>query len=217
MASKLDICNMALGLLGCKQINDIDSPSTEEERACDLWWDTTRDQVLEDVDWRFARQRSTLSATTAPDFEYDYAYQLPNDYIKNRGLWDDDNGEMITDNQTDTSYRYEIENRQLLTDLEEVNLIYTARIENTGLFPTAFIECMILKLAANMAPKLTSDGKPRRKDLLEEYRTAKLLAEDSQGNDNYFISGKKDSWLDSGGFSEFTGSEADETTIFDED
>lgn len=211
MASKLDICNQALALVGANQASSVDDPTTEEERACKLWWDTCLDEVLCEVDWRFARKRQALlAATTDPSFGYDHAYQLPSDYLKIRGIYDTDAEEMITDNQSDSTYSYEIENQQMVTDLDEVNLIYTARISATGLYTSRFVKCLVLLLAANMAPKLTSEGKPKRKDFLNEYWEAISDADDNENETGYFLNDKKDQWLAAAGFSEYDQSSDEE-------
>jgi hypothetical protein len=62
MATPVDICNMALSLLGTIQISAFTDPSTEAQQ-CNFWYPFLRDAVLEDRAWTFATQRTLLVAT----------------------------------------------------------------------------------------------------------------------------------------------------------
>lgn len=83
--TSVDLCNMALSLLKVPTIDSIDDPSDETETLCALWYAPSRKEILRKHPWNFARKRAVLYAiSTTPDFEYDYKYLLPSDFIRLR-------------------------------------------------------------------------------------------------------------------------------------
>ncbi len=65
-----------------ERVSNITEPSTETEVACALWYDVTRQGLLREYVWRFAKARETLDRTGTPAFDWESAYKLPNDFIR---------------------------------------------------------------------------------------------------------------------------------------
>jgi hypothetical protein len=202
MASKQDICSMAMYLIGCNSVSDLDAPTTEEERACKLWWDQCVKEVLEDHDWKFARGYKvldgSLALTTSPSEEYDHAYQLPTDCLKLQYLWDADAGCRVKLSE------YEIHGALILTDLDTVNIVYTQNDIAVGLFPAFFVSALTYLLGAKCAPKLATNG-ATQEVLYAHYEKEKGKAIDKDcAQNNYPIDTNQDSWMQAGGFSTTT-------------
>src|SRR5690606_399370 len=93
-------------------------------------------------------------------FGWAYQYQLPTDYLAVIQLnsWQ----------AWEARDLYEIEGNRLLTDQEQAELRYTARIEDTEQYPPLFVEALYTKLASKLAEPLTGSG-TRSEGLLAEY------------------------------------------------
>lgn len=146
MATETSICNSALAKLGCPQIVAL-TDASKHAQFCTQFYATTRDEVLAAHRWNFAMKRATLVATTAPAFEWTYAYTLPTDCLRVIQL----NGYETTE----TRGEFSVEAGLLLTDESPAKIRYIAQITTASLFPTLFVEALATKLAANLAGPLT--------------------------------------------------------------
>lgn len=145
MASKVDICNLAIGHLGAEQITSM-TDGSPEAIACANFWDISRDAVLASMHWSFAIKRQELSqSATTPDFGWDYQYPLPSDFL-----------EPIVINQ-DAEPKWSIEGGMIMTDEDEVELVYIARVTDTATYPSMFVDAFGTRLAADICPAVTRD------------------------------------------------------------
>ncbi len=202
MASKVNICSMATTMLGANRVNDLDNPTTEEERLCVLWWDHCLNELLEEHDWKFARAyQPDLAVTTSPSEEYDHAYQKPNDCVLIRYLWDEEAGKRVTDSE------FELQEDMILADLDTVNVVYTSNAVAVGKYPTYFVKALTYLLASYLAYKLTEGGKMHTA-MKDDYKDALLTAIDRDCSQaNYPVDPNDDSWLQAAGFSGTNSSE----------
>ena len=154
--SETSILNMALGRLGAKRISDFDDVSEDSAQTiqCRLHYEQTRDALLRSHWWRFARGRKQLSANaTDPDFEYEYAYDLPNDFLR---LWI----KPFEDNNIglhNSRYTFSMEGKQLLSDESPLYLRYIKKITDVTVFDPLFVEVLVLQLALKMCMPLSQD------------------------------------------------------------
>lgn len=173
-----EICNLALGRLGAGRIMAL-SEESQAARNCALFYEQTRDEVLRDHPWNFAAARETLVALVdSPIFGWEYAYQLPTDFIRLLFLNEYEAESIKT--------KWAIEGRRLLTDETEAQIRYTRKVTNASDFDALFIETLSLKLAAKLAMPLTkSIG--LMETLLAEYEKFSLprakAADSSERND----------------------------------
>ena len=147
MPDAVTICNIALGRIGQNRIMSLDDASPAA-RYCRLFYEPTRDEVLRSHPWNFAKKRVKLSKLAdAPAFGWANAFQLPADCLRpiRVNQWEpyeaDDN--------------YVIEGDQILTDQDEVELLYIAQIEDTSLFDSLFVKALSVQLAAVLVTTLT--------------------------------------------------------------
>lgn len=156
MASETGICNLALLKFGNRSIASMNEESTEA-KACKVLYPLLRDEMIAAHPWNFAMRRADISAqlAAAPEFQYDYAYTLPPKCLRVWELYGVD-------------VEWVIEGKELLTDQEEeIYIRYLEQITQAGYFPPAFVNCLALRLGAELATKLSSD-KNRRVELLKE-------------------------------------------------
>lgn len=92
MASKVEICNLTLSLLGNKDtISNIDTPKSDKEIIFAQWYDVCRQTLLKQVMPNFSLARKIVGKLVlTPVFGFEYAYEYPNDCLKVLGRGDID-------------------------------------------------------------------------------------------------------------------------------
>ena len=143
--TETEICNAALGRLGEAPILSLtDTGATA--RACALHFKMTRDAVLRSHRWNFACKRGALAEMgTAPLFGWDHAYQLPADFLRVVEVNESEDG---------AGNPWAVEQDQLLTNDDAVNLVYVYRLEDASKFDPLFNEALACKLAEKLASTL---------------------------------------------------------------
>lgn len=164
--SETTICNMALGHCGDSDgIASFDETSAAA-RACRLFYEQARDEVIQELAPSFARRSAALGLVTdytagTAFYEYGYSYRYPADALSvvriqngstrlatgtNRPVWrvmsDDDGG-------------------LLFMDQADAIVEYTVRVTDTSRYTPDFVQVLALKLAAYIAPSLTG-GDPTK-------------------------------------------------------
>lgn len=155
-STKTDICNLALGRIGSAQttVTLITTPGTDPTAIqCNLHYEQTRDALLRSHRWRFASARAELAAAADPDFEWDNAFNLPDDFLAMKAIYDD--------SEDDHDYRnhYVIEGKLLLTDEDECSIRYIKQVTTVADFDPLFIEVLVLQLALKLVMPLAQDLK----------------------------------------------------------
>jgi hypothetical protein len=124
--SKTDIVNLALDIIKSLNVNDVEIPGDDKAAVvANRWYDNVRQDILEGFPWNFATKRSAIPLnSTAPNFGFDDAYVLPNDYISlsfikywdyplSRWNYTIENGNIYIDNGGATSlqigYTYDVQ------------------------------------------------------------------------------------------------------------
>jgi len=196
MASVVQICNLALSNLGASAISSLND-SSKGARECSLRYETVRDSVLADHDWGFARKRLSLAQLTTTYSGWDYAYQLPIDCLVAREIYDGTGSASGYSYNSDLDayvqagkVEFEIATnsdlsiRMLLTDKEDAELKYTAKVSDPNVFTPIFIEALSLKLASDLAQPLK--GSLALKDaLIQSYLAILGRAQFASANEGY--------------------------------
>lgn len=172
MANETQIVNMALSLLGDKRINTFGDTDTEEGRVSKLFYEQVRDEVVVEsgVEWRAGLSRAGPLAvvTDKPKFGWEFAYQVPTDPKALRVL------AMVSDtNDVPLKAAWKREGNLILTNEDEVHILYIKQITDAGMFPPLVVRAIFTKLAATMAGPLTAD-RQLTATLLESYYTLAL-------------------------------------------
>lgn len=84
MSSDIDICNMALSIVGSNTTITSYSPpdGTAAAQYCATFYPIARRELLAPFEWSFARTRADLAAVANPSGVWAYAYALPSDCIR---------------------------------------------------------------------------------------------------------------------------------------
>ena len=165
--SETEICNLALTRLGHQQITDISTDITKGGDLCRLHYGRTRDALLRMHPWNFAIKRASLASySTAPSFEYLYAFLLPVDCLKViRTSWEAtgysslDSAVNVFWSEMTVPYRIEAHEgkKALLCNEATASIEYIAKITDTSLFDANFTDVLAQRLAAELAMPLTDN------------------------------------------------------------
>ena len=209
-----EICNMALSKLNVARITDLrDGTDTSRQATeCRLIYDITRDMVLRDFPWNFARKRQVLALVTDEYVGYDYAYMYPSDAVRAVEIYNPTSSMGYEDGyvvdglyiegraKTKTpKIPYEVvtnstlTHRHILTDQADATLIYTARVINPNNYDSSFIQALVWRLAADLANPMKAQ--PQLADqLMQRYMLALGSAEASDADEASEIPAKVSSY-----------------------
>ena len=129
------ICNLALSILKCTPINDIDSQEAKAD-LCKRWYNLKRQNLLAEHNWRFAIKKLNLPKNQDDNFV------LPSDLIKVI-KFSDENAMQIGD--------------EIISNSGELKIWYIKDIENSFLFTSDFINVFSLLLAHTLSFELVGD------------------------------------------------------------
>lgn len=146
MASAVEIANLALLALGDDESLVELNTDTRAGRAILAVFAIERDALLRKHPWNFAMTRVSLPALAdAPPFGYQYAYQLPADWLR---FWDETEFEPFA-----------IESGKMLTDSPPpINIRYIRRVTDTGAFDALFVKTLAASIAVAVAQRLTGSA-----------------------------------------------------------
>lgn len=171
MASKVDICNLALSHFGQDaNISSIDPPDNSiEAEQCARFYPIALRELLEAHNWTFARKRGTLAALTNDRTDFAYKYQVPSDCLMPRRLLADG----YTDGQDEVAV-FERDGSYLYTDAQDATLVYTKDLTDTTKFSGLFVTGMSMKLAAYIVGPITKDQTGRTQALMADRADKKI-------------------------------------------
>ena len=160
--SKVEIANIALGMLGAQSIRDFNEDN-KRARMCDAFFEFTRNTLISAFDWPFARRIAKLNQvvvdTPVPDGWY--VYQLPADCATPR--------DVLPEGSREPWY---IANRQLYSrQSTDVYLRYTRFELDTSVYSPSFCSVLALGLAIRLCMPLTQD-KALARELKADYAYA---------------------------------------------
>lgn len=136
--SDVALCSRALIKIGAAPITSFDDNSAEGEIAGALY-PQVRDALLSAYAWSFASGQIALDQlVVSPIADYDYAYQLPNDFLRALSAGSGARGRGLN---------YRIASGALHTNAPDVVLTYIFRPDESS-FPPYFDAALIAKLAA---------------------------------------------------------------------
>lgn len=138
MSTKLEICNMALSLIGAPQITSLTEES-EERRICTTFYDLARDEILSQYPWHCCLVRDTLSPLeTDPEFEWSYQFTIPSDCLKIKEIYPDYIG-------------YKVEQGVIYSESDELQIVYHQQVTDTSKLKPHVVRCIVTCLAAKIA------------------------------------------------------------------
>lgn len=146
MPDQTTICNLAVTQIGEEHIVNIDE-STKVAAKLKMVWQIMVDEMLEEYDWTFARQRQSLALmSTPPAFGFANAFKLPSDYLR-----------MLREQEDCNAWNarpWRKEGNLLLTGESDIDLLYIARV-GPEKFSAKFAVALSFRLGAAVAYSLS--------------------------------------------------------------
>lgn len=147
MASKVEICNLALTRIGQRKIQALTEQSAQGVACADLY-DLSRRAVLEMAPWRFAMKTGVMAVRDEDLTDYDYSFTVPADCIR-----------VVLMNpsaaESSTPIQFEVFGEALWTNDPTGEIRYVWDIEDTAKFSPAFVSALAYYMAADLAPIVT--------------------------------------------------------------
>lgn len=169
--TEVSICNQALSRIGAETISSLDEGNAAA-RNCNVFYDDTRDEILDAHPWSFALARKKPTPVDSSDYpEWDHAFAVPTDAIR-----------VVEIVRTlDTQFR--IEGDRLLCSEPKPILRYVRRVEDPTKFSPLFTQALVARLAAKLAGPV-KNAPQLEQGLLEEYFQTLMTArqQDAEGS-----------------------------------
>lgn len=161
--SDIGLCSRALVKIGVHPITSF-SDGTASSEIAGLLYAPLRDAVLSSYPWSFATGQVDLTRlSSAPEADYLYAYQLPNDFLRAISAGYGARGRGVN---------FRIQGNVLHTNAETLTLTYIYRPEEAN-FPPYFDMALIARLAAEFCIPLTENVS--RSDVMMKLSESEML------------------------------------------
>lgn len=178
----VDLINVSLHETGNRPIAAISDTTPAGLIANDVYI-FYRDLLLRAHNWNFATARAELTQlTVGPEYEYEYAYALPDDYIRTVSVNGNDAGSGQADYRIesvlDTSEDPDEWKRAIITSYENIWIKYVRRVDDPDLMSEGFRQGLIYLLNKVFATKLASSNTMRQladEDLKSALRLARSI------------------------------------------
>ncbi len=123
-----------------------------------------------------------MLADSKPLFEWDYQYQLPDDYVTLLEIYENDGYDLPWN-------RFAKEGKKILTNYNNVHIKYVKNITDPKLFEPLFEQMLVLALAIRLIPPLCGTSSELMRELKQEYNAlsveAKAIDEQEQNTTGY--------------------------------
>jgi hypothetical protein len=167
--SEVKISNLALVEIGESPISSLDE-SSKKARHLKTLFPMHRDRLLRAHPWAFAKKRVSLALDSEePIFGYDKQFLLPTDWLKILEI--------------NANSRYAREGDKILTDSEQVKLLYIFRNEDVNSWDASFVNLMAKSLSSELAWSLKG-SRTLRSDLKAEFQRDFALAAHNSAYDS---------------------------------
>lgn len=154
MPGETDVVNVGLRLVGASPITSLGDGTPSANVADDIYTEL-RNDLLRSHPWNFATKRIKLAqSTTTPVFEFDYAYPVPNDWIRTVSVHDNDAG------YGTLLYREEYVGTQrcIIASTNQMWIRYIFEVTDPNLMSADFRRALELSLGRDFAIPLASSN-----------------------------------------------------------
>lgn len=202
MTSVVEICNQALSHIRAGGINSLTEASFVAQQ-CALHYAPTRDWLLEDHAWQFAKQTRPLSLLQLTTNEWEYIYAYPSDTIKVNYLMPLQDYSGVSGLNAANSFLsiygtteperfsrvqipYQILNingtKVIATNLSEAVISYQRVVEDPEAYSRAFVQALAYLLSSKLAVSIVGaeKGAALRQELISFYN---MYRENAINND----------------------------------
>lgn len=184
--SDVTIGNLALQKLGAVRITSLTDDS-RNARSINAAYEQIRNRELRRYLWSFAKSRASLAASAiAPDFDFDYAYPVPTDFLRLI---------LPPDNRLDWVIERHQGRRAILTnDAGPLQVRYVALVTDPTEFDPLFAEAFACALAWHCCEEITQSNQ-KKADISAEYKDAIRAARQTNAFEVLPVDAAEDTWL----------------------
>ena len=152
-----DICNMALSLINGGRIYGLDE-ETETARQCRLHYDATRQMLLSQYEWNFARKREECVLSEHKLAGYEFVYAYPEKCIRILGVIP--KGERF---KAESQKEYDVftiddNTKYIVSDVPLAYIDYVYDVQDIDVFSPVFVQALKSKMGAELAMPLTGNS-----------------------------------------------------------
>lgn len=199
-ATWTEVANYALAQIGAGKIDSL-SGGSEQAAVCSAHLPAALSEVAESRDWRCLTSRVELARDITPPLtDYDYAYQLPVDFLR-LALLDERFGPVESLDAAATAapgrtpvsslYSYSIESGRLFTDGAYVYIRYIKRPGDIlSEYPMSFLMAISAQLAVLISTPLTT-SMALKKELLRSLAAVMRTAQSADASRSEEIMGSR--------------------------
>lgn len=210
LVSAVDVCNMALGLIGNKAKVTAISPvdGSAESTHCARYYPIALRSLLEMHNWSFAQRKTELTVVNAdPDDTDDpawcYRYQIPDDWVKTISILADEAEDnyliagVKQPQDCEIKYSETDEEQRLYTDTEDAWLRYTFYEDDPNQWSQLFIQALAWHLAAMLAGPIIkgAEGHTEAQRCLQRMGQYLAEAKGKDSNERQATLTRKASWI----------------------
>ena len=156
-----DISNMALAVIAKGRIASMDE-STEQARQCKLFYEITKQDLLRNYTWGFAKKIDKLAELTQSEKNpyWRYIYTYPQKCVAVRKIFDKDTGKAVLAGQQKEWDLFMVKDNVLGIgcNVPRAYLEYTYDVDDANLFSSDFVDAFSHMLAFNICIQLTGNS-----------------------------------------------------------
>lgn len=171
MATDVEVCNVALGMLKARRILSFDD-DTSEGRLCRDLFTVIRDRVLSSHPWNFAVRRVALGeiAGAAPAFGFTHRFQVPSDCLR------------VLDVSIPNGYEWKKEGSEIVTNYDSCSIKYIWRNTDLSSWNPYTVELLAAELAVAFAYPITQSTS-LRSEMRDEAKIKRAEARSFDGQE----------------------------------
>lgn len=197
MASEVDICNLALSMLGDEAtLTSIDPPEgSAQADHCKRFYPMARDAVLELHPWGFCTKRQTLAQLDTTVWNWTYAYRAPSQCLRILAVMPSD----ATTETEEVAYDTEGGDDSIIirTNQELAVCRYIERITDTTRYSSLVVHGIATLLASHLAgPVIKGEaGKAESKAQMQAFMSWLAMAKEQDARQRRVIHDHQAPWI----------------------
>ncbi len=196
MASSTGIVNVALRRLGVARLTSLDTDTTKNAVAARDLYDYLRRDLLKSHTWNFALTRAKLARLSAtPVFDYQYAYALPDDFLRLVSVHPATTDESTVEYRLETIEVSGSKRRALMCFAEDVYVRHIFDLEDVNQMPPDFHNLLAFVLTRDLAGALNKSPISYIELTDQAYRRKLAAAKAADGVEDFPERRHQGSWV----------------------
>ena len=166
MASKIDICNLALSHIGSGEITSLED-GTQQSSVLGLHYNNCLEMALEIFPWNFCQRIDVLALSTKTVPGWQFVYQYPANCLKVWKVYDA--GGYKSDKTNEFRIISDGINKFVCCRLPEAYAEYSARVNDSSMYSASFVKALSYLLAAEIVNPLNGNAQ-KAAEMMQKYQ-----------------------------------------------